>query len=101
MKNENAEIVVELGFPFKVGKEGELIEKLVMRPTARAFREFSLPMKDDGTVLFQPYECAKVGLKMAGHPATVVDFMHPSDMREVAQQVMLFFGVSQQTGSMP
>lgn len=82
---------VKLSDPVQFGKD-ELVEELVVKPTARAFREFSLPMKEDGTILWQPYTLATVGVKMAGHPPAFVDKLSVRDMVALSHVVMGFFG---------
>jgi hypothetical protein len=84
-----ASVTVKLTEPIEFGKD-TVIEELVVRPTARAFREFSLPMKEDGTVLYQPYALAAVGVKMAGQPNAIVDKLSVKDMSALAQVVMGF-----------
>lgn len=94
---------VKLREPIEFGKDesgkARLIETLVLKPSSRAFKEYSMPMKQDGTMLYQPYELARVGLQMAGFPASLVDKIYAADMLEVAQEVLGFIGVSQRTGN--
>lgn len=94
---------VDLRVPFEFGKEADgkarLVEQLVLRPSSRAFREYSLPIREDGTTLYQPYDLAKVGMQMAGFPAAIVDKLDMLDMMEVAQKVMGFIGHGLKTGS--
>ena len=94
-------VIIKLSSPVQFGRDAEPITELTLKPTARAFKEFTLPMKDDGTVMFQPYELAKVGLKLAGHPAPVLDLMDPADMMEVAAAVANFLGTPLKTGTTP
>jgi hypothetical protein len=85
------------------GKE-QVIEELVLKPNSRAFKDYELPMREDGTVLFQPYALAVVGLKMAGHiagAAQIVDRLCVADMMAVSHAVMGFFGPGLTTGSTP
>ena len=96
-----APVTIKLSTPVQFGKDSEPIAELVLKPTARAFRELTLPIKDDGTVLFQPYELAKIGLKLAGQPAPVLDLMDVADMMEVATAVMGFLDPSRRTGTGP
>lgn len=94
-------VTVKLSEPIAWGKD-EVVEELVLKPTSRAFREFSLPMSGDGKLDYQPYSCAKVGVRMAGKPDAFVDKLSVSDMLEVAQVVIGFFGGSTaKTGSEP
>lgn len=79
-----------LSQPIEFGKDN-LISELDLKPTARAFKEFALPMKPDGGFLFQPYDLAVVGMKMAGHPAALADKLSVEDMNEIAQAVIGFF----------
>lgn len=93
-------LTLQLEKPIQFGKE--LITELVLRPSAKAFRDFSLPMKADGTILFQPYELASVGVRMARYPSAVVDMLAPEDMIQLAHQVMDFFApAGPKTGSEP
>lgn len=94
-----APVTVRLREPVQFGRDAEPITELVLKPTARHFRDFTLPMKEDGTMLYQPYPLALIGMKMAGHPAAVLDLMHPADMSEVARVVMGFIEPGQGTGS--
>lgn len=94
-----APVVVKLKEPVQFGSE--LIEQLELRPTGRAMRDFSLVNKD-GAVIFNPYDCAVVGVKMSGRlvgAEKIVDMMAPVDLMEVFQVVMGFIGGSPQTGS--
>lgn len=90
--------VIKMRVPVPMGQDAEPLTELELKPAAKHFREFSLPMRDDGTVIYQPYELAKVGLRMAGHPASVLDRMHPADMNAVAGAVMGFLGAGPATG---
>lgn len=94
-------VTIALRTPVQFGRDAEPIAELTIKPNARAFRDFSLPMREDGTILFQPYELAKVGIKLAGHPTAVLDLMDPADMWEVAQAVMGFTVPGLKTGSTP
>lgn len=96
-----APTIIKLRVPVQFGRDAEPIAELELKPAAKHFREFTLPMKEDGTVMYQPYELAKVGLRMAGHPPAVLDLMHPADMNTVAGVVMGFLGVGPGTGSEP
>jgi hypothetical protein len=87
---------IKLSVPIEFG--GDTISVLVLRPSARAFRGFSLPMTAEGGVLFQPYELAALGLKLAGQPAQLLDKMDARDMAEVARAAMDFFVPGQPTG---
>lgn len=77
------------------------ITELVLKPTAKAFRGFSLPMTEDGRVFFQPYELAEVAVRMAGHPAVVTEMLSAEDMAAVAGIVMGFLEPGPGTGSTP
>lgn len=85
-----APVTLTLRAPVQFGKDSEPISELVLKPSAKAFRDFALPMQGDGTILFQPYELAKVGLRLAGQPAPVLDMLDPADMWELAQAVLGF-----------
>ncbi len=97
----SAPITIRLSTPVQFGKDAEPIAELVLKPTARAFRDVTLPMNEDGTTHFRPYELALAGVKMAGYPAPFLDMMDPADMMEVATTVMGFLVPSQRTGSTP
>src|SRR5690242_7316417 len=79
---------VKLKHPIQFGED--MVETLTIKPTARAFRDFGLPMQQDGTIIFQPYPLAGVGIRMAGRPNALLDRMHPEDMWEVAQVALGF-----------
>lgn len=96
-----SQVTIKLSTPIQFGKDAEPIVELVLKATPRAFRELQLPITEDGTTLFRPYELAKVGLKMAGQPAPILDLMDIADMMEVATAVMGFLIPSQKTGSAP
>lgn len=78
-----------------------LVEELTMRRTAKAFRDFTLPMQADGTIMFQPYALAKVGVRLAAHPDALVDKLDPADMWQIAQVVMGFITGGPMTGDTP
>ena len=93
-----AEIKIALSTPVKLGENGELIESLTLKPTARAFRDFALQMRDDGTVVFEPYKLAGIGVRLAGQVPQILDLLDPADMMEVATAVMGFLGTRPRTG---
>lgn len=98
-----AEIVIKLKTPVPWGKD-EVVEQLVLKPTARAFRDVSLPLDQaKGTIDFRPYLFAVVGVRMSGRPSaeTFVDRMDPSDMMEVATAVLNFLAPAPRTGTEP
>jgi hypothetical protein len=88
--NENGGTLL-LRKPIPFGKD-TVISELRLMVSARAFKEFSLPMKEDGTIMFQPYALAVVGIKMAGQPAAIADKLDVRDMMELATAVMGFIG---------
>lgn len=93
---------ITLRHPVRFGSE--VIEKLTLRPLAKHLRDFALPMKGEGEnaiILFQPYELAKAGLKMAdvAGAQTVLDKLHVADMWELAQVVFGFINGGPATGS--
>ena len=90
-------VVVKLRTPVQFGEE--MIEELTLKPNSQAFRNFGLPMKEDGTIVFQPYALARVGVRMAGQPNAVLDKLDPADMWEVAQRVLGFTVPGLETGS--
>ena len=94
-------VVIKLKTPVQFGKDAEPVGELVLKPTAKHFRDFTLHMTSDGTVLYQPYPLALVGLRMAGHPSAFLDLMDPVDMSEVARVVMGFIEPSQAIGPAP
>lgn len=82
--------VVTLCKPLQIGSE--TVDELVLNPTPRAYKDFSLPMSGEGMILFQPYTLAKIGLIMAGKPSALVDKLDVKDMNALALKVMDFFG---------
>ena len=94
-----SEIAFKLRTPIKVG--AELVTDLTLKSTARAWKDFSLPMSAEGKIDFQPYVLAQVGLKMAAQAPGLVDHMDAADMFRLSQVVMSFFGLSQSDGSTP
>lgn len=81
-------VTIVLRCPAQFGKEE--IRELVLRPSSRALKEFALPMDPGGKIDYQPYACAIVGVRMAGHPAALVDKLDPRDLNEVGQTVLAF-----------
>ena len=94
-------ITIKLSTPVQLGENSEPITELVLKPTARAFRDFSLATKGDGGAVFQLYELAKIGMRMASQPAPLLDKMDPADMMELAGAVMGFLGTPLTIGSTP
>lgn len=94
-----APVTVRLREPVQFGKDAEPITELVLKPTARHFRDLVIRTAEDGTVEYEPYRLALVGMKMAGQSAAVLDLMDPRDMSEVAAMVMGFISPGQPTGS--
>lgn len=93
--------VLKLKYPTKVGEGGELVEQLALKCTGRSMKDFVLPTKGDGTVLFEPYACAKVGVHMAGQTTAFLDAMDAQDVFALAEVVMDFFGSGPPTGKEP
>ena len=85
-----------LRVPVEFGSE--TISELTFKLNAQAFRNFGLPMQADGTIIFQPYELAKVGIRMAGQPPALLDRLDPADLWEVAQRVLGFIVPGHGTG---
>lgn len=90
-------VTIRLLEPIEFGKD--TIEEMTLKPTARSFKEFSLPVKEDGTMLYEPYKLASVGVRMAGHPNAVADKLGIDDMNEIAQAVLSFLGRGLKTGT--
>lgn len=91
--------VVKLRHPVQWGKE--LVSELVMMPNAKFFRDVELTAAE-GKITYKPYPLAVAGVSMAGKAAgasTFVDKMHPADMNEVAQQVIVFLVPDPKDGS--
>lgn len=89
---ETPSVTITLRKPIPYGK-GQSIESLELKPNARAFRDFGLPMGADKSIVFQPYPLAVVGLKLAGHhvnAAQLVDKLDSKDMHEIAMAVFGF-----------
>ena len=93
-------VTVQLKHPVALGSE--TIEELILKPNMRLFKDVSLEI-GNGTMKFNPYALACVGVQLAGRPAAtaLVDKMHPSDAMEVAQAVIGFLSPAQTTGSEP
>ena len=85
---EAARNVVVLKEPITLGSE--VIERLELKFSARSFKEFQIPLREDGTILFQPYPLAVAGVRMAGQPAILIDKLGPADFFALAQAVMSF-----------
>ncbi len=81
---------IKLLDPVQFGEE--LIEELLIKPTARACKDFSLPMSAEGSLVYQPYALAAVGVKMAGRPPALLDKMSVRDMNTLGLAVLSFFG---------
>lgn len=89
---ETSSVTITLRKPIPYGKD-QMIEELVLKPNARAFRDFGLPMGADKSIVFQPYPLAIVGLRLAGHhvnAAQLVDKLDSKDMHEIAMAVFGF-----------
>ena len=95
-----ATVTVQLKHPVKWG-DTEVVESLELKRTARAMKGFVLPMKGDGTINFEPYACAQVGIRMAGRPDALLDMLDPEDAMELSNVVMGFFVPGRATGSTP
>ena len=94
-------VTIKLRYPVQWGKE--TVSELVLTPTARFFRDVELTAAE-GRITYKPYPLAVAGVSMAGKAAgasTFVDKMHPSDMNEVAQAVIVFLVPDQKDGSEP
>ncbi len=92
-------VVHKLFRPVQFGEE--TIAELTIRPSAKSMRDLALPMKGDGTMLYEPYALAKVAVHMAGQPNAVLDMLHPTDVMTLSTVVMDFLGVGPGTGSKP
>lgn len=92
-------VTVKLTHPVQWGKE--TVTELVMTPNARFFRDVELTTTGNG-ITYKPYPLAVAGVSMAGRAAgaaTFVDKMHPADMNEVAQHVIVFLVPGPKDGS--
>jgi hypothetical protein len=89
-------VIVRLRHPVVFGSE--TIEELKLRPTARSMKDFTIQMKGNDSVIFEPYAAAKVGVHMAGHSNAVLDLLHPVDVMTIATKVMDFFDAGPATG---
>lgn len=95
-------VKITLRTPVQLGKDAEPITELELKPISRAFRDFpGLPMREDGTIIYQPQVLCAVGLKMAGQSPVFLDHMNPADMAEVARIVMGFLMPGQPIGANP
>lgn len=87
-KRAKGPITIKLETPVELGEE--IVQELVLKPTARAFREFSVPMTGDGKMFYEPHALATVGVRMAGKTTALVDKLDPGDMNRIAQEVLGF-----------
>lgn len=87
-KKSRGPITIKLEVPVILGEEN--VEQLVLKPTARAFKELSVPMSGDGKMFYEPYALANVGVRMAGQTTALVDKLDPADMSAIAQAVLGF-----------
>lgn len=94
-----APVTMRLREPVQFGRDADPISELVLRPVAKHFRDLSIKTGADGSLDYEPYKLALVGMRMAGQPTAVLDLMHPADMSEVARLVMGFIEPGQPTGS--
>ncbi len=92
-------VTLKLKSPIEFGKT--TLEELVVVPTPRAYKGFSLSMTPEGKIDYQPYELATIGMRMAGQSSGAVDKMSIADMNALAQLVLSFFGESPTAGSEP
>jgi hypothetical protein len=83
-------VTIKLLDPFQWG-DSETVAELTLTPTPRAFKDVGLLMKADGSILFQPYPLAQVGMKLAGRPSVAVDKLSVRDMNALATAVLGFF----------
>ncbi len=92
-------VTFKLSRPVQFGEEA--ISELKVKPNARSMRDLGLQMKGDSTIIYEPYNLAKVGVHMAGQPNAVLDLMHPRDVMELSGLVMGFFGLGPGIGTEP
>lgn len=87
---------IKLRLPVEWGKE--TVTTLTLKPTGRAYRNFSIKTTDGGMV-FEPYPCALVGLKMAAQPGgeEFLDRMDIRDIRDLGEAALAFFGADRPT----
>lgn len=88
-----------LTHPIQFGSE--TISELQLKPSAGAFKGFSQVVRDDGSVVFDPYALALVAVRMAGKAPAVADKLHPADMNRLAQVAMSFLVGGHETGKTP
>jgi hypothetical protein len=95
------EMRVRLRRPVKWGTKQ--VEELVLRPTSRAMRGFVLKLGKDESISYEPYEVAKVGIRMAGYNEAQVqallDRLSAADTMEVATAALVFIGHGPGTGT--
>lgn len=96
-----ADIIFKLRHPVEFGKDSEPVSELALKRSARAFKEFSLPMQGNGSACYQPYALAQVGVRMGGKADPFLDKMDPEDMQALAQVVLGFLGLGLGTGDTP
>ena len=77
----------------------EVITVLTLTPSVRALKGFAMPVRDDGVVLFEPYELAAVGVRLAGQPVQVLERLGLADTAALAGIVMDFLQPALGAGS--
>lgn len=84
---------LELLKPVQFGREAEPVTRIkIDSVTGRQMREFKITATAEGGFLLEPYEAARVGLKMAGIAGdkAFLDMMDGRDVYALGQAVFTF-----------
>lgn len=91
---------VTLSEPIALGSQ--TITELTLTSSARALRGFSMAVKDDGAMSFEPFALAAVGVRMSGLPEDqVLDRLSLPDVMELSNVVLDFLLSGRAAGSAP
>lgn len=89
----------KLKHPVQFGEE--TIAELHLKPHAGAFKGFTQAVKEDGSMIYDPYTAARVAVRMGGKPDAVCDRLHPEDMNRLAQVALSFLTSGPAIGQTP
>lgn len=66
------------------------VESLKLRFNAGALRGFSIEMKADGSIVYEPHRLAELGIKLCGQSSPLLGHLSREDFHALAQAAMLF-----------